>query len=461
MAEFIKRSVFACGVEALWAFHARAGAFERLMPPWQSLRVLESTGDFAHRRLLFEIAAGLARVRWLAQHQGCIEGREFRDRMVTGPMAAWEHTHTFVPLGEGRSELIDRIEYRVPGGAIGRVLGGGKFARDLERMFRFRHRRTAEDIARHQAAGLAPMRVAVTGASGYIGSRLVPFLLNGGHQVSCLVRPGTRAEWTGLPVDRIAWDPERGEIDGAALEGHDAVVHLAAAAIDERRWDARQRERISATRVGPTALLAGALAKLASPPRVVVSASGINVYSEAGGPHDESAPIADNFLAGVVRQWEHATDAAEQAGIRVVHLRMGVVMDGRGRALRKMVTPFQLGLGAQLGDGRPYTPWIAIDDVLGVVLHAISDSRLSGAVNTVSPAAVTSDELTRTLARVLGRPRLLRIPGRVLRAGMGGIADTVLRSCHATPRKLLEAGFRFRSADLEQMLRMELGRLRA
>jgi uncharacterized protein (TIGR01777 family) len=287
-----------------------------------------------------------------------------------------------------------------------------------------------------------------------IGSQLVPFLRAGGHDISRLVRHRPRA------ADEIAWDPASGQIDAAALEEMDAVIHLAGASIAGGRWTASRKAAIFDSRVQGTSLLAETLARLHHPPRVLVSVSGVGYYGDGGSlPLTESAPTGDGFLAGVCRAWEEATTPAAAAGIRVVLPRLGMVLAGNGGILARMAPVYRFGLGGPLGSGQQFMSWIALDDLLGVFLQAIADDRLAGPVNAVAPRAVTNREFAATLGRVLGRPAVVRAPALGLRLALGEMADDLLlASQRARPERLEETAFAFAFSTLEDALRFELGR---
>jgi uncharacterized protein (TIGR01777 family) len=300
------------------------------------------------------------------------------------------------------------------------------------------------------------MRVAVTGASGLVGTALVPFLAAEGHDVVRLVRRPPRSE------DEARWDPERGEIDRAALAGVDAVVHLSGANLAEGRWTPARKAVLQASRVGPTRLLAEALAGLSRPPGVLVAASAIGYYGSRGDAwRDETSEPAGDFLGRLVAEWESASEPAARAGIHVVRLRSGVVLTPRGGVLGRMLLPFRAGIGGTLGSGTQYMSWIAIDDLLGVVRHALTEA-LSGPVNAVAPTPVTNREFTKTLGRVLGRPTLFAAPAFALRLALGEMADAaVLASIRVRPDRLLQSGYRFLFPDLEGALRHVLGKASA
>ncbi|MBA2503176.1 MAG: TIGR01777 family protein [Pyrinomonadaceae bacterium] len=298
------------------------------------------------------------------------------------------------------------------------------------------------------------MKIIVTGASGLIGSRLVPFLQSKGHSITRFVRDKARAERDdGARV--VEWNPQRGELDAAELEGHDAVVHLAGEPVAEGRWTDEKKRRIRDSRVQGTSLLAAKLTECANPPHTFISASAVGFYGDRGDEtlREESAAGGD-FLAGVCREWEAAADAAREKGIRVVCARMGVVLSPDGGALAKLVTPFKLGVGGKLGSGEQYMSWIAIDDAVEALHHALTNAQLAGAMNVVAPNPVTNSEFTESLGRILGRPTLFTVPKFAARLAFGEMADaTVLTSQRALPTRLLATNFVFKYPELEGALR--------
>jgi uncharacterized protein (TIGR01777 family) len=298
------------------------------------------------------------------------------------------------------------------------------------------------------------MRVAITGASGLVGGGLVPFLTAGGHEVLRLVRRTPKG------TDEARWDPEAGEIDAAALEGTDAVVHLAGENIAAGRWTEARKVLLRSSRLGPTRLLAETLAGLKKKPKVLVSASAIGYYGNRGDAwvSEKDAP-ADDFLGRLSVEWEAAAEPARKAGIRVVHPRFGIVLSPAGGALGKMLLPFRAGLGGVVGPGTQYMSWIALDDLLGVVHHLLDRVDLEGAVNAVAPAPVTNAVFTKTLGRVLGRPTVASVPAFALRLVLGEMADAaLLSSTRVRPERLQASGYCFRFPDLEGALRHVLGR---
>jgi uncharacterized protein (TIGR01777 family) len=299
------------------------------------------------------------------------------------------------------------------------------------------------------------VRILVSGSSGLVGSALVPSLGTGGHQVVRLVRTPPTAGTAG-----ILWDPARGVLDAASLEGFDAMVHLAGEALVPGRWNAARKARIRDSRVGGTRLLAETITRLARPPQVFLCASAVGYYGNRGDELlREDAPPGRDYLAEVCRAWEEAAEPAARKGTRVVQHRFGVILSPKGGALRKMLPPFRLGVGGRLGDGRQYMSWITLDDVLGGIEHALLTPELKGPVNTVAPHPRTNAEFTDSLGRVLGRPTIFPMPAFAARVAFGEVADALLlASQRVEPARLLASGYRFRHPDLEPALRFLLGR---
>jgi hypothetical protein len=300
------------------------------------------------------------------------------------------------------------------------------------------------------------VNIAVSGASGLVGAALVASLEAGGHRVIPLVRRSPRPG-----EDALRWDPSSGAITPAGPSVGDAVVHLAGDSIMGLRWTAEKKRRIRESRVTATRLLVQTLTRLAKPPAVLVCASGVGYYGSRGDEVlSEESRLGTGFLAELARDWEAATATAIAQGIRVVNLRLGVVLSAHGGALATMLKPFRLGLGGVIGDGAQWMSWIALDDVIGAIRHALATDALRGPVNVVAPAPVTNAEFTRTLGRVLGRPTLVPLPAFAARLALGEMADELLlASQRVVPARLQAGGYRFRHSTLEDALRAALGRL--
>lgn len=451
---FVRRSRIAAPAKEVFAWHARQGALERLTPPWEHVAVIERHGGIEDGgRVVLRMGRGPLSARWVAEHGDYIDGVQFRDVQVEGPFSAWEHTHRVTPDGPDACYLEDQIEYALPLGAVGALGGGSMVRRRLRRMFEYRHRVTADDLAQHSRSGGTTMKILISGASGLIGGALQPMLTTGGHTVMRLER-----ERSGRP-GAVHWNPAAGTIDTAALEGIDAVVHLAGENV-AGRWTADKKARIYSSRVDGTKLLVDALTGLARPPKHLICASAIGYYGDrdADVVDEDSAPGA-GFLADVVREWEAATAPATERGMRVANLRFGVVLSSAGGVLATMLPPFKLGLGGVVGPGTQYMSWVAIDDAIGAILHALTTPSLQGPVNVVAPNPATNQEFTKTLGRVLSRPTVLPMPAFAVRLAFGEMGESLLLgSTRVDPHRLRESNYSFRFPELEGALRHVLGK---
>jgi uncharacterized protein (TIGR01777 family) len=296
------------------------------------------------------------------------------------------------------------------------------------------------------------VKIAVTGASGFIGSALVPALLRDGHQVVKLVRRQPEAP------DEVRWDPPSGSLDPADLAGVDAAVHLAGANVGNRRWTGAYKQKILDSRRQGTRLIATALAALEPRPRVLVSGSAVGFYGDTGDTVlDEAGPRGAGFLAGVVEQWEAAAQPARDAGIRVAHIRTGLVLSRRGGALPPQRLAWQFGLGARIGTGRQWQSWITLDDEIAAIQFLLEHDDISGPVNLVAPNPVIQKDFGRALATALHRPMPWVVPPFALRIALDGFADEgLLIGQRLRPRVLEDAGFPFRATSLDKGLQIAL-----
>jgi uncharacterized protein len=436
----------------VFAWHARPGAFNRLSPPWQPLRVVTEAASLENGRAELALPGGL---RWVAEHQADYYDppRRFVDAIGSDGLTSlptrvavrWRHIHEFEDVGGDRTRIIDRVETPVPGSL-------------LRPMFVYRHRQLADDLAAHRVAaarGLRPSTIAVTGSSGLVGSALTAFLSTGGHRVIRLVRRTANGD------DERQWNPH--DPDPDLLAGVDSVIHMAGASI-AGRFTEGHRNAIRDSRIGPTRRLADLLARTDPRPSVFVSASAIGYYGHDRGDErlTEDSDRGEGFLADVVADWEDATAPAEAAQVRVVRVRTGIVQSPRGGTLQLMRPLFAAGLGGRLGDGRQWLSWIGIDDLIDIYHRALWDTGFSGPVNAVAPQPVRNSEYTKTLARVLRRPAILPVPslGPRLLLGEQGARELACASQRVTPGKLAAAQHRFRQPDLDGALRHLLGRTR-
>ncbi|MEM1445226.1 MAG: TIGR01777 family oxidoreductase [Planctomycetota bacterium] len=452
----------------VWAWHLRDGALPRLTPPWEFARLLKYEGLQNGQRVVLEVKAPWKR-KWVAVHQDYIEGLQFRDVQAEGPFAKWEHTHRMEPDPQTAGKtcvMHDHVRYQMPFWLVGEIAHAA-FGRDkIEQMFAYRHATLKADLAEHQQArehtAGRPLTVAITGASGMIGSSLSAFLSTGGHTVRPIQRSGSGGKQDGIGFN------------ASPMLASDAVVHLAGEPIAQK-WTPGAKRRIYESRVQGTRLLCEALAGMDRKPKVLVVASGISIYGDRGdellAEHD--APALDphepwkegqkhhGFLAKVAHDWEHATKPAAAAGIRVVNARFGIVLSPQGGALQKMLTPFSFGAGGKVGSGKQWWSWIGIQDAVSILHQAIIDETMVGPINACSPQTVTNAQFTKVLGKVLGRPTLLPVPKFVVKAAFGQMGtEALLGSQRIDPAQLRRAGFAYRHEELEPCLRTVLGKRR-
>ncbi len=296
------------------------------------------------------------------------------------------------------------------------------------------------------------MRILIAGASGLVGSALVPSLTADGAEVTRLVRS------TPKPGE-IEWHPNQDAMDAARLEGFDAIINLAGENVAGGRWTEDQKRKIHDSRVNGTHLLSEAMAKLAKPPHVFLCASATGFYGDREDEVlDEHSDSGGGFLAGVCREWEKATEPAVAAGVRVVNLRFGVILSREGGMLAKLLTPFKMGMGGKVGSGKQFISWVAIDDVTSAIKLALNDETFRGPLNVVSPNPVTNEVFTKTLGHVLSRPTALAMPAFAARLAFGEMADEMLLASQCVvPKRLSDAGYEFKYPELEGALRKYVG----
>jgi uncharacterized protein (TIGR01777 family) len=445
----------------LYAYHSRDGAFGRLLPPWDRVSLVEphpGIRDGSQVRLC--VRKGPLTLRACFEHLNVIPGAEFTDKQVAGPFQSWTHRHRFLPVSESSSLMRDEIRFSLPGGPLGNAVAGGFMKRDISSLFAFRHARLAADLERlnrFSAAGWQGRSVAVSGSSGTIGSPLCDVLSTCSARVCRMVRAGTPSDT--IPHS-LLWRPpdgsDPGSVDAAALEGMDAVIHLAGERIVSGRWTDEKKRLIRDSRVEGTRLISRALADLSRRPRVLIVASGISYYGERGEQEvAEDIGVGSGFRAEVARDWESAAEPARVAGIRVVHLRLGAVLSIRGGVLALIDPLFRLGLGGIPGSGDQWVSWISIEDTISAILHCMTDDTISGPVNVTAPIPVRMQDFAHELVKLHGSTLFARIPVFAVRATFSDKADVLLESCRAVPAKLRKHGFRFAHSELADALRSQ------
>lgn len=455
MKFFEYRNDFNCSSDELFSWHEEPNAFKRLCPYWEPVTLLKNENSIKNgSEIELQVNIGPIPLIWHLVHEDFIQGKQFSDRQLSGPFAYWKHHHLITTLEDGGSQLSDKITYKLPFGFIGNLFGNRFVTEKLHRLFEYRHRITQHDLqARSQLGRKEKMKILISGSSGMVGTDLVSYLENQGHEVVRLVRESG--------AKGIFWDPEKGILNASDLEGFEAVINLAGENIAGKRWSEKQKEKIKTTRIKTTTLLAETIAKLKNKPKVFVCASAIGFYgNRANETLDETSKAqAGDFLSDTCREWEDACKAARDAGIRVVNTRFGIILSPKGGAMAKLLTPFELGAGGIIGNGKQIMSWIALDDVIYGITYVLQDESISGPVNFTAPKPVSNHEFTKTLGKVLNRPTLFPVPEFAAKLAFGEMADALLLSSqNVQSKKLQVSNFKFAYPDLENALRHLLGK---
>jgi uncharacterized protein (TIGR01777 family) len=455
-------------------YHARPGALNRLVPPWEAVEIVRSANSILPGSEVLLRANILGKkLDWLARHDRYEPPYAFSDLQVYGPFASWYHTHSFVANETNRCTLEDQIDYELPLGALGKFFGSGIASKKLDAMFGFRHRQTSEDLSFGNNllnfTNGESKTIAVSGCNGLIGKSVCSLLTVLGHRIIKLDRalsqsPSDATTSSELPTDmrgtvsRTPWDPKIGLARPNELEGIDAVIHLAGKGIGDSRWSESVRKELIASRIDATQKLASQLAGLKDPPKAFVSASGVGIYGSIGASiADEQFPVAGDFLGNLAQDWESASASLDACGTRRCVGRLGIVLDPQSGALAKLLPVVRWGVGGSMGSGAQYWSWIAKEDAASGFVWLALNPNCSGPFNFVG-GAETNREFTQTLASLLHRPALLPAPSFALKIALGEMADSLLlASTNASNQKLLNTGFRFRSLDLKDAFRHILG----
>ncbi len=455
MAQVELQSFFPFPVGTLYHWHTQPEAFRRLMPPWvrSSLRRRPQTLSEGSK-YSFNVYRGPFKAKWSGRISHVIPNRIFEDEQLEGPFRSWLHIHEFLPK-EGElhhSFLRDTVRCSRLKGLPGLFYSQSKIETDIHNLLLYRHALLANDLehfALHQSK--PRKRILIAGSSGLIGKALVPFLRTQGHEVYRLVRHRSRSG------KRIFWDYKSKKISPDQIEGFDVVIHLGGQSVD-CRWSKKNKKEISESRLASTRFLVETLEQLKSPPSLLLTASAIGYYGKnPSRVCTESAPSGGDFLGDVCFRWEKKAQSYSKG--RSCQMRFGAVLSPQGGMLKKLLLPFQMGLGGAIGDGSQKFSWIALDDVLYQINNLIYDETIEGAVNFCSPEVVTNQEFTSALAELLHRPAFLPLPKFMVRSIWGEMGDTlILSDSEVKPQKLLDGNHAFKFPLLQQALRHMLGK---
>jgi uncharacterized protein (TIGR01777 family) len=463
---FIKRVELSSNIETVFEYHTHEEAIERLIPPWSPLQVLKSNTGLKNGTIaILRLKIGPFGIRWIAQHSGYIQNRQFQDKMIKGPLKYWLHTHSFIPNEINNCTMEDRIDYSPPFGLAGNNFINKKIRDKLYQLFYYRHHILKNDMNLWKLVGNSKgKKILITGSTGLIGSALVPFLNTvGNHHITRMVRPSSKYRDNNNNNNNariVKWDPEKDIIDIDNLNGFDTIIHLGGENIFGR-WSNSKKRKLLDSRIRTTRLLCNSLSKLKSPPSTLICASAIGFYGSQGRKLlTEETSQGSGFLSDVCQKWEDSTESAKSIGIRVINARFGMVLTPKGGMLQKLVKPSILKIGLKFPDENQYVSWVSIEDVIGSILYSIEDSSIKGPVNVVSPNPIKMSEFMKVLSQVLDNKLNLPLAKSTLKLVFGEeFADYVVSSSSfVLPKKLTMAGYPFLNTNLENTLRLLLGR---
>ena len=443
-------------VEDTFAWHERKGSFRRLMPPWEvaeEVRADDTLEEGAQR--IFRFPMGPVKMKWIARHSKYNPPHSFEDDMLKGPFKSWHHKHQFTQNDDGSTYVIDKVNYKLPMGFLGKIVAGKMVRKRIERMFFARQIRLERDLERHaQFAHLPRKKILVAGSSGLIGRQLVAFLDTGGHDVWRLVRRDIKKG-----EKEIKWLPDKNEINPEEIEGFDTIIHLGGAGIGDKRWSKKRMKLIEDSRVNSTSLLAKTIGNLSKKPELFMVASAMGWYGERGDEVlTENSKLGEGFLPRICENWEQAANGVKDFGVRTINLRTGIVLDATGGALGKMLLPAKLGGGGPIGRGRQWYSWISMDDQIYSMHHLMMTEECEGVYNIGSPEPVRQKRFAKVLGKVLRRPAFIPTPPFAIwfLFGKMGVSLTT-ESTKIIPERLVESGYVFEHSDLESALRDSLG----
>lgn len=462
MPKFTHKKQYEASKQELWNWYNSPGAFRRIMPEWEGIKPVQVGSLKDGEETIFKVSIGPIKRKWIARHHSVVENETFSDRMMKGPFGKWNHQHSFVGSGNN-TEIQDTIDWKLPLHILTGWTAAITVIPRMNQMFRYRSEKVANDLTQiNKTRDLPRQRVLVSGSTGMIGLQLCAFLEAAGHEVHRLLRIDSK-----LPADInsenvIRWNDKTGDVIKGDMNGFDSVIHLAGAGIGDKRWSRKRKDIIRNSRVIPTTNLSKILAGLDQPPKAFLSGSAIGYYGDQGTTLvDESSSKGDGFLSNICSEWEQASSVAEEAGIRVSHLRSGIVISPLGGALAKLLLPTKMGGGGPVGGGRQIQSWISLDDEIYAIHHLMMQDTSQGAYNLTSPNSVSQKVFAKKLGRVLRRPAFMPLPKFALQLMFGEMGKVlIIEGQDVKPTRLQESGFVFTYSDLENCLRNCLGRVK-
>lgn len=423
-----------------FAWHMRPGALKRLLPPWSKVDFLfppPIPSDKAQVGL--KVHQGPFFFKWILEHKQIKQG--FSDKQIKGPFSSYLHIHKFIPIDSQSCILSDEIAFSTFSFLEKNI------QKKLATLLHWRQGIIKEDLQLLYKYQSPPLKILLSGASGFIGSLLKVFLQLAGHNVIRLVRHKQEMDF-----DAIYWDPISGQFSEQDLENFDAVFHLAGAPI-AHRWTNSYRRKLFISRCRDSRLLSQALSRLRSPPKTIISASAIGFYGDRREELTEASSPGKGFLASLCQEWESAWEAMEKRGSRIVYARFGIVLGAKGGMLHQILPLYRLGLGGRIGDGNQYLSWIGIDDAVSALYHLLLTEEVGGAVNIVAPYPIKQKDFSAILAKKLHRMQLCHLSSRLVSLIFGDMGkEMLLSSTRSYPQKLLESGYSFRYPRMQEAL---------
>lgn len=425
-------------VSEAFAWHTYPGAFERQIPPWTKIKILEKNGtihdgDTIKIQYSFSFFSFLMKMK----HQNYLEDKYFESVQQEGPFKSFIHRRSFDAVDQYTSKITDTISFESSYKFWTKFLGHAFLADEIENFFSYGQRTVLNDLKLHSKYSKRKLKIMVTGSSGFVGRELVAFLTSGGHTV--------------LPIKH---DTYVQQLKNA--EGFDAIIHLAGENIASQKWTDERKKILLESRVEFTKQLLAELKKLKLPPKIFISASGIGIFDKCkteDGICDETSPIGEGFLSQLAAQWEASANEAQALNMRVVNLRFGAILSSSGGMLKKILAPFKFFIGGTFGKGQQRMPWVSMTDVLGVILFSLTNENVTGPINVVAPQIVSNQEFTRQLAEILSRPSGFRIPEILIEAFFGEMGrELFLSDVAAKPEKLTKLGYTFLHPNLNDAL---------